>query len=80
MKNVLSTAAQLAGNPDRKLCLGVSVAEYLSDPNPLRLPIALEHDGNWQAIVNECHEAQFHRKPASLTTAEHSRAVLTGFE
>ena len=80
MKHVLSTAGQLAGNPDRKLCLGVSVAEYLSDPNPLRLPIALEHDGNWQAIVNECYEAQFHRKPASLTSVEQSRIVLTGFE
>ncbi len=80
MKHVLSTAGQLAGNPDRKLCLGVSVAEYLSDPNPLRLPIALEHDGNWQPIVNECYEAQFHRKPASLTGVEQSRTVLTGFE
>lgn len=62
-KHLLRAARQLAANPDRRLCLGVSVSEYLSDPNPLRAPIALDHHGRWQGIVSEVMESCFQREP-----------------
>jgi len=65
-KHLLLTAQQIAGNPDRRLCLGVSLAEYLSDPNPLRSPIAVDQYGQWQGIVSDAYEARFLREPLRL--------------
>jgi len=67
-KHLLWTAGQLARNRDRRLCLGVSLGEYLAQPNPLRSPIAADHHGHWQAIVVEAHEARFSRGPLDLKT------------
>jgi hypothetical protein len=71
-KHLLRTARQIARNPDRRVCLGVCVAEYLSDPNPLRSPIAVDHHGRWQGLVSEAYEAQFHREPLRLDSVERS--------
>jgi len=71
-------ARQLTANPDRRLYLGIAVADYLNDPNPLRSPIALDHDGNWHAIVNECYEAQFRREPARLKNVPITTSVTSG--
>ena len=65
-KHVLRTARQVASNASRRLCLGVLVADYLSEPNPLRSPIAVDHHGRWQGIVSEAYEAQFQREPLRL--------------
>lgn len=65
-KHLLRTARQIARNPDRRVCLGVSVAEYLSDPNPLRSPIAVDHHGMWNVIVSEAYEARLFRQPLTL--------------
>jgi hypothetical protein len=78
MKHILATAGQLAGNPDRKLCLGVSVAEYLSDPNPLRSPIALDHHGKWNGIVAEQYDARYLREPIRLNSSDRSRFAVAG--
>ena len=79
-KYLLRTARQIAGNPDRRLCLGVSLAEYLSDPNPLRSPITVDHHGQWQGIVSDAYQARFLRQPLRLELADRSpfaRASVT---
>jgi len=65
-KHLLSLARNLAGNPDRRLCLGVSLPEYLASSSPLRSPLAVDHFGNWQAIVTEAYEASYLREPMRL--------------
>jgi len=72
MKYLLRTAHQIARNPDRRLCLGVSLAEYLSDSNPLRSPIAIDHHGYWQGIVSDAYQAKFLRQPLRLELADRS--------
>jgi len=71
-KHILRTAKHMAHNPDRRLCLGVSLAEYLSDSNPLRSPIAVDHHGQWQAIVSEVYGARFLREPFNLNPCSKS--------
>jgi hypothetical protein len=71
-KHVLRTARQVATNPERRLCLGVLVADYLSEGNPLRSPMAVDHHGRWQGIVSEAYEAQFQREPLRLETLDRS--------
>jgi hypothetical protein len=68
-KHLLWTARQLARNPDRRLCLGISLGEFLASPNPLRAPIAVDHHGHWTAIVSEAYEARFCRDPINLRVA-----------
>ena len=35
-------------------------------------------DGNWQAIVNECYEAQFRREPIRLRNTSSRTPIQTG--
>ena len=65
-KHLLRAARQFAANPDRRVCLGVLIPEYLSDTNPLRSPLAADHHGRWLGIVSEAYESQFHREPLRL--------------
>jgi len=69
-KHLLRTAQQIARHPDRRVCLGVSLAEYLSDPNPLRSPIAVDQYGQWQGIVSDAYEARFLRQPMRLESED----------
>jgi len=71
-KHLLRTARQIARNPDRRLCLGVSLAEYLSDPNPLRSPITVDHHGQWQGIVSVAYQARSLRESLRLELADKS--------
>jgi hypothetical protein len=68
-KHLLWTAKQLARNPDRRLCLGISLSEYLDSPNSLRAPIAIDHHGHWTAMVAEAYESRFRREPINLRVA-----------
>lgn len=53
IEHVLAAARDAARNPDRHLCLGVPLGAYLSDPNPLHAPLALDHHGCWQSTVDQ---------------------------
>ena len=77
-KYMLWTARQVAANPDRRLCLGVSIAEYLSDPNPLRSPLALDHHGRWNGLIMEAHDARYLREPIKLNVSDRSRFAVAG--
>jgi hypothetical protein len=73
MQHILLAARMLAPNPDRRVCLGVSIGEYLAEPNALRSPLALDHHGRWQGIVNEMYASQYTREPIRLKVSDRSR-------
>lgn len=75
-KHLLRTSRLIARNPDRRLVLGISLSEFLSDPNPLRSPIALDHFGQWHAVVSEAYESCFLRRPLELQKPHVQLAAL----
>ena len=64
--NILSLAAELANNKDRRLCYATTVADYVGENDALRQPIFLDHHGQWQSILNLHPTSYFLRSPVRL--------------
>lgn len=64
--HILSLAASLVRNRDRRLFYAATQDTFLSDRDALRQPIFLDHFGTWQALVNLHPTASMLRAPARL--------------
>jgi hypothetical protein len=64
--HILSSAGELAGNKDRRLCYAATQDSFLADVDPLRVPIFLDHQGQWHALVNVHPTAVFPKAPVRL--------------
>jgi hypothetical protein len=67
--NILALAANITANPSRRLVYAATQASYLADPLNIRLPLFLDHTGNWQALVDPHPTAAFTRAPVRLPRA-----------
>jgi hypothetical protein len=66
-KHILWLARQCAKNPERRLCLASTQAEYLSEQKPVTSPILIDHQGTWQSLIDLHPTSQFTRKPVRLS-------------
>lgn len=64
--HILSLAATLVRNRDRRLFYAATQDAFLSDRDALRQPIFLDHFGTWQPLVNLHPTAAVLRAPARL--------------
>lgn len=64
--HILSTAAQTTTNGKRRLVLAATQDCYLSEADPLRSPIFLDHTGQWQSLVDVHPTSPFHKPPVRL--------------
>lgn len=67
--HILALARQLARNHDRCLCYAASQSEYLAEPDALRQPLFLDHDGRWHSLVQPHPGAAFTKSPVRLAPA-----------
>lgn len=59
--HILSLAAQITSIPRRRFVYGATQEHFLGDPNPIHSPIFLDHEGQWQSLV-DLHPTASHRK------------------
>ena len=64
--HILSLAATLIRNKDRRLFYGATQADFLSERDALRQPVFLDHQGAWQALINLQPTATSLKSPARL--------------
>ena len=59
--HILSLAARMTCNPNRRLVLAATQDSFLAEPDPIRSPLFLDHLGYWQSLV-DLHPTAAHRK------------------
>lgn len=59
--HILATAARMTCNGKRRLAFAATRDSYLTESDPLRSPIFLDHTGQWQSLV-DLHPTSPHRK------------------
>lgn len=64
--HILALARDCAGNKDRRLCYAATLDSFLAEAGALSVPLFLDHDGNWQTLVNIHSSAPFIRAPVRL--------------
>jgi hypothetical protein len=75
--HILTLAAQLARNRDRRLCYASTQDSYLAEDDAVRDPLLLDHGGSWQALVNIHPSAPF-TKPSVRLRAPLAPALAIG--
>ena len=76
-EHILYTASQLARNPRRLLVYATTMDSFLNERDALREPLFLDHEGNWQALLNPHPTSRFLRDPVRL--APEMVAPVTAF-
>lgn len=76
MHHVLTLAAALACNKDRRLIYAATQDAFLAEPDAVRQPLFLDHFGHWQALVDLHSSSVFLRTPVRLSTAVSRPTVL----
>ena len=67
MIRVLAVAAETTRNSTRRLVYAATHESYLADNNPLHSPIFLDHQGDWQSLVDLHPSATYRKTPVRLT-------------
>ena len=65
--HILSFAAETTRNSTRRLVYAATHESYLTDDNPLHSPIFLDHQGDWQSLVDLHPSATYSKTPVRLT-------------
>ena len=64
--HILALARDCARNPLRRLCYAATQEEYLSNPLAVTSPLFIDHDGDWQSLVNLHPTSRFLREPVRI--------------
>ena len=64
--NILTLAADLIRNKERRLCYAATQDSYVAEEDALRSPLFLDHRGHWQALVNIHPTSRFTKPPVRL--------------
>jgi hypothetical protein len=65
--HILALARDCARNPLRRLCYAATQEEYLSNPLAVTSPLFIDHDGDWQSLVNLHPTSRFLREPVRIS-------------
>ena len=65
-EHIAALAAAVARNRDRLVCYSATQDAFLSDPDALRSPIFIDHQGRWQSLVNLHPSSRTMRTPIRL--------------
>ena len=65
--HILAFAAETTQNRTRRLVYAATQESYLTDDNPLHSPIFLDHQGDWQSLVDLHPSATYRKTPVRLT-------------
>lgn len=64
--HLLAVAGKIATNPTRRLVYAATLDSYLVEPDLLRAPIFLDHQGRWQALADPHPTSPVNRAPVRL--------------
>ncbi len=64
--HILSLAARMTCNGRRRLVFAATQDSFLADPDPIRSPICLDHEGHWQSLVDLYPQSIHHKEPVRL--------------
>lgn len=64
--HILATAARMTCNGKRRLVFAATLDCYLTESDPLRSPIFLDHTGQWQSLVDLHPTSPYRKQPVRL--------------
>ena len=66
--HILALAKRITSNPSRRLVYATTLDAYLSESDPLRSALFLDHDGCWRPLIDHHPSASVLRSPVRLPT------------
>jgi hypothetical protein len=67
VKHMLWLANELANNKQRRLVLAATQDEFLQEPRAVTEPILLDHQGQWQSVLDLHPGSRYLREPVRLS-------------
>lgn len=64
--HILALTAEIAPHRVRRLVYAATLADFVTEANPLHAPVFLDHLGHWQSLIDLHPTAAYHKTPVRL--------------